>query len=64
MVMPKGRQTIRRGGSALTDGASMRLWEFDGEPGSTLAAMFERAYEPALAAIGRQRVGRSPKPGW
>jgi hypothetical protein len=42
----------------------MRLWEFDGEPGSTLAAMFERAYEPALAAIGRQRVGRSPKPGW
>jgi hypothetical protein len=57
--MPKGRQTIRKGGSALADGASMRLWEFDAEPGSTLAALFERAYEPALAAIDKFDEHRS-----
>jgi hypothetical protein len=27
-MAPKGRMTVRKNGSALKDGATMRLWDF------------------------------------
>ena len=55
-VMPKGRTTIRRGGS-LTGTAGpisrrVRLWEYDPKPNTTLAKL-ESAYLAGLNAVDR-----------
>jgi hypothetical protein len=47
----RGRQTLRKGGSALRDGASMRLWDVEAPPGSTAAALETRAYTAALNSL-------------
>jgi hypothetical protein len=55
-VMPKGRTTIRKGGSltGLTGQKSrrVRLWEYDAKPGTTLAKL-ESAYLAGLNAVDR-----------
>src|SRR5262245_59680982 len=54
--MPRGRQTIRKGGSltGLHGPASrpIRLWEFDASPGSLLAQL-EQAYFAGLQCVDR-----------
>ena len=55
-TMPKGRQTIRKGGSLTgTHGPvsrPIRLWTFDPKPNTTLARL-ETAYMSGLDAVDR-----------
>jgi hypothetical protein len=38
-MMPKGRQTIRKGGSLIGGARRIKLWEFDSKPNTTIARM-------------------------
>ena len=59
MAMPKGRLTVRKNASALKDGVSMKLWDFEAPAGSTLERLESRAYLPALDAIDALEAHRS-----
>lgn len=61
MIMPKGRQTIRRSGPNLTDPMTpvdgrenrrIRLWDFDAKPGSTIARL-ESVYLGAIDSVDK-----------
>ena len=65
-IPPRGRQTIRKGGS-LT-GANgpvsrpMKLWEFEPKPNTTLAKL-EAAYMAGVEAVDRvEERARGPTP--
>jgi hypothetical protein len=55
----KGRQTLRRGASALRDGATMKLWDIEAPPGSTAAALESRAYAAALDSLDKLETHRA-----
>jgi hypothetical protein len=60
LMAPKGRMTVRKGGSALKDGATMRLWDFGEAPaGSTMSKLENRAYSAALDAIDKLEAHRA-----
>ena len=60
MALPRGRLTVRKHGSALKDGISMKLWDFpEGPAGSTLAKLEARAYLPTLDAVDQPEAHRS-----
>jgi hypothetical protein len=59
MIMPKGRQTIRKGASALADGPSMRLWDIESAPGSTLEKLEQHSYLAALDAVDQLEAHRA-----
>jgi hypothetical protein len=51
-MIPKGRVSLRKTGSALTAaGPTMRLWNIEAPPGSTLEKLESRAYLAALDAV-------------
>jgi hypothetical protein len=66
--MPKGRTTIRKGGSLTgihgPTSKAIRLWTFDPEP-NTIVAQLEQAYVAALDAVDRveQRTRSSTASG-
>jgi hypothetical protein len=60
MIMPKGRQTIRKGASALADGPSMRLWDIESAPGSTLEKL-EASSTSSLRHLSKRLVSRASR---